>query len=355
MKLILLLLLFSGIVFAKTTSFKTNSLNLGERNSGDVYIYANTGAANLPFLFFDFAAGKWKQSNDGISSEIIGGAGATTTQGDLIIGDVSGDESRLAIGTTGKVLTSNGTTATWETPVEGSPTTTQNDLILRGATTDERLPVGTDTQILTVVSGNVAWAAAPSGGLPTMAKGSLVTSNGATNGEFTACADNETIVWDSTEANGFKCIVKSSFVKKDYSSNVKQIGTLAGGIASSTFAATSMGFTAVGTNPIKISLNAYASARSSTNLAYCYIRVTRDASIIGIIPGVKIKDNSIAGEQIAEAAFGSFYDYDVTDGVSYTYNFELRTRSGECTAYSDGSHRDDATTTKVITFMAQQL
>ena len=37
-----------------------------------------------------------------------------TTEGDLVIGDNGGEESRLPIGTNGQVLTSNGTTATWE-------------------------------------------------------------------------------------------------------------------------------------------------------------------------------------------------------------------------------------------------
>ena len=38
-----------------------------------------------------------------------------TTQGDLVLGDVGGDASRLAIGTSGQVLQSNGTTASWQT------------------------------------------------------------------------------------------------------------------------------------------------------------------------------------------------------------------------------------------------
>lgn len=36
-----------------------------------------------------------------------------TTQGDLIVGNSSGEPSRLALGSNGTVLTSNGTTATW--------------------------------------------------------------------------------------------------------------------------------------------------------------------------------------------------------------------------------------------------
>jgi hypothetical protein len=39
-----------------------------------------------------------------------------TTQGDLIVGDGSGDAARLAIGTADYVLTSNGTTASWQSP-----------------------------------------------------------------------------------------------------------------------------------------------------------------------------------------------------------------------------------------------
>lgn len=42
-----------------------------------------------------------------------GGAAVITTQGDLIIGDASGDPVRLARGTSGQVLVGNGTTASW--------------------------------------------------------------------------------------------------------------------------------------------------------------------------------------------------------------------------------------------------
>lgn len=41
--------------------------------------------------------------------------------------------------------------------------------------------------------------------VPVLDKGSLLTSDGLDNGEFAACADGETIVWDSSETNGFKC------------------------------------------------------------------------------------------------------------------------------------------------------
>ena len=42
-----------------------------------------------------------------------------TTAGDLIVGGASGAPARIAIGTVGQVLTSNGTTATWSAPTGG--------------------------------------------------------------------------------------------------------------------------------------------------------------------------------------------------------------------------------------------
>lgn len=45
-------------------------------------------------------------------------------------------------------------------------------------------------------------------GLPIMAKGSLLTSDGVANGEFTACADDEILVYDSAETAGVKCEAK---------------------------------------------------------------------------------------------------------------------------------------------------
>jgi len=42
-----------------------------------------------------------------------------TTEGDLVIGDASGDASRLAIGAADTVLTSDGTTATWQESTGG--------------------------------------------------------------------------------------------------------------------------------------------------------------------------------------------------------------------------------------------
>lgn len=64
------------------------------------------------------------------------GGSVITTQGDLIIGNVSGVESRLAIGANNTVLTSNGTTASWA--ALSSPATSWSQLAtgsLTGAAT----------------------------------------------------------------------------------------------------------------------------------------------------------------------------------------------------------------------------
>ena len=45
-----------------------------------------------------------------------------TNQGDLIVGNSSGSAARLAIGANGTVLSSNGTTASWQTPASGGMT-----------------------------------------------------------------------------------------------------------------------------------------------------------------------------------------------------------------------------------------
>jgi len=143
----------------------------------------------------------------------------------------SGMDYRIPLMAKGSLLASNGTTngellacaddeiIVWDalepsgikcsTPPTTSPTTTQGDVIVRGALVDEALPIGTVDQVLTSNGTTASWEDASAGvGLPTMAKGSLVTSNGVGNGEFTACADDEIIVYDSLEAVGFKCEAK---------------------------------------------------------------------------------------------------------------------------------------------------
>ena len=87
-----------------------------------------------------------------------------TSQGDLRRGDSSGNPERLAIGSSGKVLQSNGTTESWETlSLADTVLTTQGDILYEGASALARLPQSTDGFLLTTkgAGANPVWAAAP--------------------------------------------------------------------------------------------------------------------------------------------------------------------------------------------------
>jgi len=89
-----------------------------------------------------------------------------TSQGDLRRGDSSGNPERLAIGSSGKVLQSNGTTESWETlTTADSVLTTQGDILYEGGSGLARLGQSTDGHVLTTkgASANPVWAAAGGG------------------------------------------------------------------------------------------------------------------------------------------------------------------------------------------------
>lgn len=71
----------------------------------------------------------------GADWENIAAPSPVTTEGDLIIGDAGGDETRLPIGTAGQVLTANGTTATWEDAAGGGAWTELSTTSLSGSST----------------------------------------------------------------------------------------------------------------------------------------------------------------------------------------------------------------------------
>lgn len=51
-----------------TEKIKDNVLKVGKSNGNDVYIYADNGNTNLPFIYFDFSDSQWKFSKDGLNS-----------------------------------------------------------------------------------------------------------------------------------------------------------------------------------------------------------------------------------------------------------------------------------------------
>lgn len=101
-----------------------------------------------------------------------------TTDGD-ILARIAGSTTRLAVGTSGQVLTvSVGGLPTWATPSSGfaDPMTTIGDMIFRnGTNTTTRLPVGTDGQFLRVT-----------GGIPTWTTTALYSDPLTTNGDIVA-------------------------------------------------------------------------------------------------------------------------------------------------------------------------
>ncbi len=198
----ILLLLFSVSAFSATTTHKTDKLKLGRNQGEDIFFFADTGAVSLPYLFFDFSEGVWKKSDDGVTSTPLGGQSPITTEGDLIVGNASGEESRLAIGTVGQILSSTGTTANWIDFVP-SPTTTQGDLIFRGPTTDERLALGGPNQLLTASLGGPIWADPPVS-TTVSAKGDIQTHDGVQNESLGVGNDGDFLVADSNEITGLK-------------------------------------------------------------------------------------------------------------------------------------------------------
>lgn len=150
------------------------------------------------------------------------GASNAVVQGDMIIGNTGGSYTTVAIGTTGKLWTSNGTTASWQSPatsgtvtsvgisssnafitVTGTPVTSSGTIALtintlsiakggtgataasnaftnlspiiapydmiagNGTGVPDRLPIGTNGQVLTVSGGAPTWAAPATSGTVT--------------------------------------------------------------------------------------------------------------------------------------------------------------------------------------------
>lgn len=93
-----------------------------------------------------------------------------TAQGDIILATGSGTVTRLALGSNGQALVSNGTTLAYATPTDTtkiplSTVTTAGDLILgTGSSTVTRLAIGTANYVLTSNGTTATWAAASAGG-----------------------------------------------------------------------------------------------------------------------------------------------------------------------------------------------
>jgi len=132
-----------------------------------------------------------------------------TSQGDLRRGDSSGNPERLAIGSTGKFLKSNGTTESWETITTADSTlTTQGDILYENASGLARLGQSTDGFVLTTkgASANPVWASAAGGGGAETA--SFIGTTGSFSTDSTSFVDvtNVTLTLPTTTAASDDCL-----------------------------------------------------------------------------------------------------------------------------------------------------
>lgn len=109
----------------------------------------------------------WEAVSVGVAADAIFNAA-----GDLVVGTGADTAARLAIGTSGYVLTSNGTTAAWAAASSGAVATdaiwdAAGDLALgTGANTAAKLAIGTSGYVLTSNGTTASWAAASGGSDP---------------------------------------------------------------------------------------------------------------------------------------------------------------------------------------------
>lgn len=103
-----------NLVLRKRSSQTGHMLQLEDSAGGNLsHFRASDGAFVGPWAP---AAAAYALLNTSIFTDVTAGA---ASRGGLIVGDSTGKWGALAIGATGKVLTSDGTDATWQTPAAG--------------------------------------------------------------------------------------------------------------------------------------------------------------------------------------------------------------------------------------------
>lgn len=131
--------------------------------SADLGIY--TSSAGVLASYSLTASGRSLGGITLAATSVVVGTGAGTagvlpsTRGAVMVGGASG-WTAPALGTSGKVLQSDGTDAVWGTiggGMMGSILTTEEDMMVRRGGSATRLPVGTEGQALRVIGGLVTW------------------------------------------------------------------------------------------------------------------------------------------------------------------------------------------------------
>jgi len=229
--------------------------------TGNVLLSAGTGTAPAwgKVSLTSHIAGTLPIGNGGTGQTTASGAfdalSPTTTQGDLIVRGASSND-RLALGTTGYFLASNGVSAQWalvslQGSVSGtlpignggtgqttassafgalSPLTTKGD-ILGYSTVNTRISIGTDGQILTADSTQatgVKWAAAPATGLGDPGGNGVVirtSLNTTTNRTVTGTASRVSVTNGSGVSGNPTIDIDSSYVGQTSTTTLGTITT----------------------------------------------------------------------------------------------------------------------------------
>jgi hypothetical protein len=171
-------------------------------------------------------------------------------------------------------------------------------------------------------------------------KGSLFTSTGSLQAVFDACADNEIIVWDSTELKGFKCEAKpsgSSFLVNDtlYTPPLT-FGSVSIAGASGTMTQLSTSFTATDSKPIMFMFNGYVMARrlaggsETDTTASCQLKLNANGVEVAMTLCSMEGRTSSAGWLTIRCPLSSMIHRDVTSGVTYNYTLTYES-DGTCT------------------------
>ena len=189
---LLLLILFTLNVNAKT--LKVDEVTPSVTN-GDFTITPN-GTGDI---VFGSGSGFVKLTTGVLSNQVFIDATADITG---VLPTANGGTGLDTVGTSGQLLSSNGTTLLFIDPPTTSPTTTLGDIIFNGGAGDVRYGIGSVGQILTSDGSVPQWQdAAISTTLTT--KGQIQTYS-TENAALDVGTDNSFLVADSAEATGLK-------------------------------------------------------------------------------------------------------------------------------------------------------
>jgi len=140
-----------------------------------------------------------------------------TSEGDLRIGNSVGAAERLAIGSSGKLLKSNGTTASWQTvDTADSIITAQGDIIYGDASNDgAALSAGTSGYFLKTqgTSANPIWASVSASPTTETVSATITSSWTSTSSSFvdvTGMTLTKPDITDGKCITNYTCIMKNS-------------------------------------------------------------------------------------------------------------------------------------------------